>query len=506
MIQCPDLSVVYVEFLQVCIYAEQYSYANMILHHVWPIPRNKDMISVKDVLRYYYLRGFIHTACGEINLAIRCYETCLTIPADCISAIAISAWKKYILLQCLVHTFDVTSSYGITTTKHENQTDQDMISSGKTASSSINIDDDGSHNRSSPMIVGTAFGMGLLSDHQDGSTKENKQKQRKTGSSSSSLLSFIDTISYPKEMPKCLHTFFEEAFIQQQGTTTSSTAAAVAAAMNTTTTTGANLKRDNIIDVETSTMMHIVESNNNNNNADPMMDIVSSGIHEGDDHHHHDKKQPQHHVQQHQSLPKLGVKVYYDLMYSFIAIDRIQFHTIFRDDDVTRSQLIIDGNYGLVQRCYDALILRHIVALSTVFSSISIRTLQLQLHLQSMDDVVLILHQLTTNYKWDIKIDLDNNYVSFPRYPSSMMMMSSFSMKTKYSNSSTSNNNQDEKMIVQELVELTKLMQQYDVDVASSSNYCNAVMKDINHNNNKRTDNLKKHGPRGVEDLSYSSV
>ncbi|GAX17234.1 hypothetical protein FisN_10Lh089 [Fistulifera solaris] len=90
---------IHVEFLQACIFAEQYSFAESHLGETWPRP--SPLVSVTHVLRYYYLRGCVHMACGNKRLAVRCFWTCLSIPGDAVSAIQIAAWKKMVLVQCL---------------------------------------------------------------------------------------------------------------------------------------------------------------------------------------------------------------------------------------------------------------------------------------------------------------------------------------------------------------------------------------------------------------------
>ena len=39
-----------------------------------------------------------------MNLAVRCFRTCLCIPSEVVSAIAVAAWKKLVLIQCLLQT------------------------------------------------------------------------------------------------------------------------------------------------------------------------------------------------------------------------------------------------------------------------------------------------------------------------------------------------------------------------------------------------------------------
>lgn len=93
------LTHVHVELLQTCLYAQQYGFAEECVRGSWPKPTAGT--TVKQVLRYYYLRGCIHINLRHWNWAIRCLGTCLVVPSDVVSAIAIAAWKKYVLVQCL---------------------------------------------------------------------------------------------------------------------------------------------------------------------------------------------------------------------------------------------------------------------------------------------------------------------------------------------------------------------------------------------------------------------
>ncbi|CAJ1945233.1 unnamed protein product [Cylindrotheca closterium] len=88
-----------VEFLQCSLLAEQYRYAARLLQGTWPRPGEGS--SVKQVLRYYHLRGMIHLGCNDLVMAHRCFWTCLSIPSDSLSKITFEAWKKMVLVQCL---------------------------------------------------------------------------------------------------------------------------------------------------------------------------------------------------------------------------------------------------------------------------------------------------------------------------------------------------------------------------------------------------------------------
>lgn len=96
----PALAQAHVEFLQACIYAGQYSYAEQAVADSWPRPTST--ISVRNILRYFYLRGVVHVGCQNYKLAVRCFRTCLCIPSEVVSAIAVAAWKKLVLVECLL--------------------------------------------------------------------------------------------------------------------------------------------------------------------------------------------------------------------------------------------------------------------------------------------------------------------------------------------------------------------------------------------------------------------
>ena len=118
----------HVEFLHCCLLAEQYRYAERLMRSSWPRPTS--MISSKQVLRYYYLRGMIHVGCGHFTVAHRCFWTCLNVPADVCSKVALAAWKKVVLVQCILHSSSATVSSG-------------AASSGSGVSSGVAISDGG---------------------------------------------------------------------------------------------------------------------------------------------------------------------------------------------------------------------------------------------------------------------------------------------------------------------------------------------------------------------------
>jgi len=111
----PPLTPVHIAFLQSAIIAEQFKFAESVIRDTWPLPAyilkydqeidNHDSHnSITFFLRYYYLRGIIYYGCGRdhYSLAHRCWWTCLSIPVDPMSHIAIQAWKKLTLVQPLL--------------------------------------------------------------------------------------------------------------------------------------------------------------------------------------------------------------------------------------------------------------------------------------------------------------------------------------------------------------------------------------------------------------------
>lgn len=100
------LTPVKIEFLQASIYAGQYVWAEQQIVGQWPIPTNTCKSTIQQVLRYFYLRACLHIGCRNWIMAVRCLWTCLSIPTaeshTVVSAIAVAAWKKLMLVQCIL--------------------------------------------------------------------------------------------------------------------------------------------------------------------------------------------------------------------------------------------------------------------------------------------------------------------------------------------------------------------------------------------------------------------
>jgi hypothetical protein len=95
-----SISALTVEFIQCALLAEQYRYVARIISDDWPLPGKGT--SAELVLRYCYLRGLLHIGCDDLKLAVRCFWTVLSVPCDCVSVIAVDAWKKMIVAKSML--------------------------------------------------------------------------------------------------------------------------------------------------------------------------------------------------------------------------------------------------------------------------------------------------------------------------------------------------------------------------------------------------------------------
>lgn len=84
--------------MQCALLAGQYRYAQRVIGDDWPLRGP----NVETVLRYFYLRGLVHIGCDDFQKAVRCFWTVLSVPSDAVSVIAVDAWKKMVLVKCLL--------------------------------------------------------------------------------------------------------------------------------------------------------------------------------------------------------------------------------------------------------------------------------------------------------------------------------------------------------------------------------------------------------------------
>ena len=159
----------HVEFLHCCVLAEHYRYAERLIQSSWPRPTST--VSSKQVLRYYYLRGMIHVGCDHFRLAHRCFWTCLNVPADVCSKVAIAAWKKLVLVQCILDNSSKATTSGVPGSDSGSGSSSGVLSDGGLDSMIISL---------SPTTTGGSSGRGRLGGNESSTT------------------------SLPKAMPNCI--------------------------------------------------------------------------------------------------------------------------------------------------------------------------------------------------------------------------------------------------------------------------------------------------------------
>jgi hypothetical protein len=372
------LSNVHVEFLQACVYAEQYHFAERMLGTLWPRPNAT--VSVRQVLRYFYLRGTIHMGCNNWKLAVRCFWTCLSVPAEIVSAVAVASWKKMVLVQCLVQ-----------------------------------------------------------SDH---------------ASLTSALL-----LATPRAAPSCLGRFLTLG----SASSVKSSNSLAAAAMGRTVTAGSNdNNNDNGSNNGAGRQQRQPEQVGGSSSEGSFMSTTHTG--------------PRGQQQQTQSYTGLGVNVYMELIHAFVKVDRQAFGHIMAEHG---SLFASDGNTGIVAQCQAELIRRQVYELSRIFSVISLVQLSQVLEL-GIEQVQTLLLQLSIDKMWMIQME-DDGMVVFPKLAGLAEHHSSVTEDAKD---------------VEELIQLTKVVQKLDVNIASSSKYHTFVRRE-----NSAKSSEGKGGPRGVEDV-----
>ena len=64
---------------------------------------NKTALSPEDLLRYFYYAAIVQIGLKNFTRASDCLQLCITAPASVLSAIAVAAHKKFILVSLVQH-------------------------------------------------------------------------------------------------------------------------------------------------------------------------------------------------------------------------------------------------------------------------------------------------------------------------------------------------------------------------------------------------------------------
>lgn len=85
--------------MMLCLRAKKYAFATRVLgERILTISGDSTGVNATDYLLFQYYGGLIYGALHRYSEAIRCMESCLNTPGSTVSAIAVEAYKKYLLL------------------------------------------------------------------------------------------------------------------------------------------------------------------------------------------------------------------------------------------------------------------------------------------------------------------------------------------------------------------------------------------------------------------------
>jgi uncharacterized protein (DUF486 family) len=422
-------------------------------------------ILVRNVLRYFYLRGCIHFHAMQISTssshstnvdwAIRCFETCLVIPADTYASdISVAAFKKLVLVSCYKHTMDEKSLYQSTFHK-----------------SSIVVE---------PSFTRKKSGSGKFKRFPKANSDDIDRLSTDSGSRNSLLPA---PLSLPNGMSPAMHKLLSKS-ISGERTSPASSSDQIQQ----------HLPRHS--EQPTSANVMNVESLDEDEAEETETALVADDI---DINSSHGQK-----LQQHQQPVKHkkktpihdSVKFYYDLSRAFVTADRALFLSILIQNEAIWKE---DCNFNFIQNQLNktAMIHRQVLLISTIISDISLQDLQKGLHLDSIAEVKSVLQFLSKRYQWDIKIFDDSNisdtsmgeknaFVTFPRFATSKLCEDSdISSAT----------------ITQELIQLAYLVQMKDNEIGSSAHYNSILSSNYNALSTRGKKEKKGGGPRGVDEI-----
>jgi hypothetical protein len=326
--------------------------------------------------------------CQNWKLAVRCFWTCLSVPAEVVSAVAVAAWKKMVLVQFFLQSdaVSLTAAQLVATPAAAPSCLGRFLTLALSVKSHPNDNNNNMSNNNGGGTNNAAAGAG---------SSAGRQGQQRQGQ------------GQPEQV------------------------------------------------------MNMVEGTSSEGSA---MSNSTSGHGFG-----HDQRQGQ----SQQTQNGMGVHAYMELIHAFVKVDRPAFHRILQQHG---AQFAADGNVGIVAQCQAELVQRQVYELSRIYAVISLEQLSVMLELP-VEQVQTLLLQLSIDKKWKIQME-DDGMVVFPKL-------------------GVEHSSVEDAKDVEELIQLTKVVQKLDVNIASSSKYHTFVRRE---NNAKSSEG--KGGPRGVEDVS----
>jgi hypothetical protein len=426
------LSPIHVEFLQACIYAGHYRYAQRSLCHRynWPRPTTTAgvTVTVQHVLRYYYLRGIVHLACRQYLLARRCFWICCCIPGELCSAISIAAWKKMVLVTCRIQATMDTN-----------------------AISPLQL----------PPAAPPCLVKFLSQAYATPGSSKNSMQQQQYGAGSPSFLSHLQQQDASSTLSSPLDQGDLDGIM-------AATAASASGGGGGATEEASSVMH--MVDVEAAASMNMA----------PPEDVLPVGQQQqlsSSQQQQQQQQQPHPH-----SYHALGVSVYAQLTNAFGHGDYALYQSLLQQH---APFLQADGNYGLALQIGGAgggngngnssvLRRRQVYLWSRVYSEMTTIELTQLLQLSSVPETLELLVQMsldTTYGPWPIQILDHGRIVVFPKW----------NVYTQYHDSDDDVDDEDDKehdtstndneTLVQDLVVLTNMMQQLDATLAASAKF-----------------------------------
>ena len=455
------LSVSSCEFLQACIYAKEYHYAYQQISDTWPLP-TKDYLakvgnttpSVEILLRYYYLRGVICMGCEPIYhpLAIRCFWTCLIVPvasdANAVSAIAVAAWKKMVLLQSL-SPIGIVHSTASAVGSNPDKPSSKMISMS-VASSSGNVPLGSTPIFTNPLSTPKDMSWDLV--------RFFSQAKPPTG------LRFANPSTFLTEAVSVPSKGVESSISAQHAD--DSIASMHVIEMDTGIATNLVVDTSNVgADTSGSFRSDKPVSNEGNSTSQTVTNALPTRVH----------------------YPSLGVYVYKQLIEAYICIDRRKFDAILQECSELFEN---DGNLGLVQHVGFALLNRHIYELSRVYGTISLDDLGVEMNLPS-HVVHSLLDDLQTKLSWPVRLVPLSSDTTIDSKKSGVIVV--FPAELPHPNLDVDNSDVS---LTKQLNDLTVMVRLLGGAIAASPKYKSALAAAERRNVNTGTSVL---GPMSVE-------
>ena len=432
-----------IEFLNACLLADMHTVVEqqLLASPGWPLPhpQRSPGVTVQHVLRYYYLRGVVHTHCRNWRLAVRCFWTCLSVPSsegqNVVSAIAVAAWKKLVLVQCIL----ADSLEHIKNTNTATTTSRSNIATAATTNA----------------IFGSPAGETLPPLPRSG------------------------PMSLPHETPTSLLRFLHNASIPpgsrsiSDGSVPPPRRSGSNNSDSPITTPTRRLARPPELEAQDdAAAMHLVEYDASDVMA--MVGLVDRPNHGNNNNINNNR------------MPSLGVRVYRELVQAFLAVDRPAFDSIVQEYE---SLFRADGHYGLiVGPVATTLLHRQVYTVGSLYSTLPLSKLATELKLPSVADAQALLDQLATlkQKHWPVTVeresgDDDDAIVVFPEQPP------------------LSSEDGTGLMTADELLQLTHTVRELDTSVQSSRKFAAQVMRRNKTASDKSKDAAA--APRGVEDI-----